>query len=144
MTALQMDAPQAWCWIAGPLTLQPSQSMMAMSYSKVGPCPGSGVPRGALVLRLLLLPGIVKSPLAGDFISMQCRELFQEMAIDIIPPYMIAAKVGPVVCPDNAIHSPGICFIPISPQVQEVMEKISQRIMDPGPHYPVMGTGFTS
>lgn len=25
---------------------------------------------------------------------MQCRELFQEMAIDIIPPYMIAAKVG--------------------------------------------------
>ena len=35
---------------------------------------------------------IVKSPLAGDFISMQCRELFQEMAIDIIPPYMIAAK----------------------------------------------------
>lgn len=26
---------------------------------------------------------------------MQCRELFQEMAIEIIPPYMIAAKVGP-------------------------------------------------
>lgn len=38
--------------------------------------------------------GIVKSPLAGDFISMQCRELFQEMNIDIVPPYMIAAKVG--------------------------------------------------
>lgn len=37
--------------------------------------------------------GIVKSPLAGDFISMQCRELFQEMNIDIVPPYMIAAKV---------------------------------------------------
>ena len=27
---------------------------------------------------------------------MQCRELFQEMAIDIIPPYMIAAKVEPL------------------------------------------------
>uniref|UniRef100_A0A6I8P8W7 Actin-like protein 6B n=1 Tax=Ornithorhynchus anatinus TaxID=9258 RepID=A0A6I8P8W7_ORNAN len=40
----------------------------------------------------VLQQGIVKSPLAGDFISMQCRELFQEMAIDIIPPYMIAAK----------------------------------------------------
>lgn len=38
--------------------------------------------------------GIVKSPLAGDFISMQCRELFQELNIDIVPPYMIAAKVG--------------------------------------------------
>ncbi|NWY74929.1 ACL6B protein, partial [Mystacornis crossleyi] len=36
--------------------------------------------------------GIVKSPLAGDFISMQCRELFQELNIDIVPPYMIAAK----------------------------------------------------
>nr|XP_060638854.1 actin-like protein 6B [Anolis sagrei ordinatus] len=36
---------------------------------------------------------IVKSPLAGDFISMQCRELFQEMNIEIVPPYMIAAKV---------------------------------------------------
>lgn len=41
-----------------------------------------------------LAAGIVKSPLAGDFISMQCRELFQEMNIDIVPPYMIAAKVG--------------------------------------------------
>ncbi|KAF4796119.1 actin like 6A [Turdus rufiventris] len=35
---------------------------------------------------------IVKSPLAGDFITMQCRELFQEMNIEIIPPYMIASK----------------------------------------------------
>lgn len=25
---------------------------------------------------------------------MQCRELFQEMNIEIIPPYMIASKVG--------------------------------------------------
>ncbi|KAG2467687.1 ACL6B protein, partial [Polypterus senegalus] len=40
----------------------------------------------------VLQQGIVKSPLAGDFISMQCRELFQEMNTDIIPPYMIAAK----------------------------------------------------
>lgn len=34
---------------------------------------------------------------------MQCRELFQEMAIDIIPPYMIAAKVRPLGSPG---HSP--------------------------------------
>ncbi|XP_066578441.1 actin-like protein 6B [Amia ocellicauda] len=40
----------------------------------------------------VLQQGIVKSPLAGDFITMQCRELFQEMSIDIIPPYMIASK----------------------------------------------------
>lgn len=48
---------------------------------------------GSQLFASLWLPGIVKSPLAGDFISMQCRELFQEMNIDIIPPYMIAAKV---------------------------------------------------
>ncbi|XP_063305870.1 actin-like protein 6B isoform X3 [Pelobates fuscus] len=40
----------------------------------------------------VLQQGIVKSPLAGDFITMQCRELFQEMGVDIIPPYMIASK----------------------------------------------------
>ncbi|CAM9752092.1 actin-like protein 6B [Lethenteron reissneri] len=40
----------------------------------------------------VLQQGIVKSPLAGDFITMQCRELFQETAIEITPPYQIAAK----------------------------------------------------
>ncbi|XP_048092327.1 actin-like protein 6B isoform X4 [Alosa alosa] len=40
----------------------------------------------------VLQQGIVKSPLAGDFITMQCRELFQEMNIEITPPYMIASK----------------------------------------------------
>lgn len=39
------------------------------------------------------LPGIVKSPLAGDFMSMQCRELFQDLGVEIVPPYMIASKV---------------------------------------------------
>ncbi|CAJ0916300.1 unnamed protein product [Ranitomeya imitator] len=38
------------------------------------------------------IEGIVKSPLAGDFITMQCRELFQDMGVEIIPPYMIASK----------------------------------------------------
>lgn len=38
----------------------------------------------------VLQQGIVKSSLAGDFITMQCRELFQEMIIELILPYMIA------------------------------------------------------
>ncbi|TMS20077.1 Actin-like protein 6A [Larimichthys crocea] len=42
----------------------------------------------------VLQQGIVKSPLAGDFMSMQCRELFQELSCEIIPPYMIASKDG--------------------------------------------------
>ncbi|XP_056419179.1 actin-like protein 6A isoform X2 [Hyla sarda] len=40
----------------------------------------------------VLTQGIVKSPLAGDFITLQCRKLLQEMNVDLIPPYMIASK----------------------------------------------------
>lgn len=50
----------------------------------------------SLRLRVILSTGIVKSPLAGDFMSMQCRELFQELNVEIIPPYMIASKVRSV------------------------------------------------
>ncbi|XP_034532411.1 actin-like protein 6A isoform X1 [Notolabrus celidotus] len=46
----------------------------------------------------VLQQGIVKSPLAGDFMSMQCRELFQELSVEIIPPYMIASKRRHDVC----------------------------------------------
>lgn len=35
---------------------------------------------------------IVKSPLAGDFITMQCRNYFDEHNVEIVPPYMIASK----------------------------------------------------
>ncbi|EHB16516.1 Actin-like protein 6A [Heterocephalus glaber] len=40
----------------------------------------------------VLQQGIVKSPLAGDFISMQWGELFQEMNIELTPLFMIASK----------------------------------------------------
>jgi len=40
-----------------------------------------------------LLSAIVKSPLAGDFVSMECRKLMEECKIDLIPAYMIASKV---------------------------------------------------
>ena len=42
---------------------------------------------------MLLLLAIVKSPLAGDFISIECRKLMEEYKIDLIPAYMIAGKV---------------------------------------------------
>lgn len=35
---------------------------------------------------------IVKTPLAGDFITMQCRNMFEEKGIEIVPSYMIASK----------------------------------------------------
>lgn len=36
--------------------------------------------------------GIIKSPLAGDFMSAQCTELFESLNVEIVPPYMIASK----------------------------------------------------
>jgi hypothetical protein len=36
---------------------------------------------------------IVKSPLAGDFISMECRKLIEERKMEVVPSYMIAEKV---------------------------------------------------
>lgn len=36
---------------------------------------------------------IVKSPLAGDFITMECKKLMEEQKIEVIPPYMIKSKV---------------------------------------------------
>ena len=36
---------------------------------------------------------IVKSPLAGDFVSLECKKLMEELNIDVVPPYMIADKV---------------------------------------------------
>ncbi|XP_030849315.1 actin-like protein 6B [Strongylocentrotus purpuratus] len=35
---------------------------------------------------------IVKSPLGGDFISMQCKEFFEDERIEVVPAYRIASK----------------------------------------------------
>ncbi|XP_052066732.1 actin-like protein 6B [Mytilus californianus] len=35
---------------------------------------------------------IVKSPLAGDFISMEIKKLMEELEIDVVPPYQIKTK----------------------------------------------------
>ena len=40
-----------------------------------------------------LFVAIVKSPLGGDFISLECRKVLEEMNIEIVPPYLIASKV---------------------------------------------------
>lgn len=40
----------------------------------------------------VLAQAIVKSPLAGDFVSMQCKQHLEENHVDLIPPYMIASK----------------------------------------------------
>ena len=42
----------------------------------------------------VLQQAIVKSPLAGDFITAQCRQMFEEQNIEIVPPYLIASKVN--------------------------------------------------
>lgn len=42
----------------------------------------------------VLSHAIVRSPLGGDYITMQCRQFLQENDIDITPQYMIASKEG--------------------------------------------------
>lgn len=40
----------------------------------------------------VLTQGIVKTPLAGDFITMQCKQLLEDLEIDYSPNYMIGSK----------------------------------------------------
>nr|CAG4642146.1 EOG090X0GT4 [Eurycercus lamellatus] len=40
----------------------------------------------------VLTQGIVKSPLGGDFLTMQCKQLLDSKDIEVVPPYLIAAK----------------------------------------------------
>ena len=39
-----------------------------------------------------LQQAIVKSPLAGDFVTTQCRQFLDEQKVEIIPPYLIGGK----------------------------------------------------
>jgi len=40
----------------------------------------------------VLTQAIVKSPLAGDLITMQCKQLLEDSIIEVVPTYMIASK----------------------------------------------------
>ncbi|KAK3103473.1 hypothetical protein FSP39_019490 [Pinctada imbricata] len=40
----------------------------------------------------VITQAIVKSPLAGDFITMESKKLMEELNIDVVPPYMIQNK----------------------------------------------------
>lgn len=40
----------------------------------------------------VLSQAIVKSPLGGDYISMQCKQFLQENDIELAPPYLVASK----------------------------------------------------
>ena len=40
----------------------------------------------------VLSQAIVKSPLAGDFMTTQCKQLLQDKGVDIIPTYMVAGN----------------------------------------------------
>lgn len=40
----------------------------------------------------ILYVAVVKSPLGGDFITMQCRQWLEDHGIEVIPPYLVASK----------------------------------------------------
>ena len=44
----------------------------------------------------VLQQGIVRSPLAGEFVTMEIKKMMEELNIEVVPPYMIASKVGTV------------------------------------------------
>lgn len=55
--------------------------------------PLSPVSRHSLrFFRFVLTQAVVKSPVGGDYLSMQCRQHLEERGIEIIPPYMVASK----------------------------------------------------
>lgn len=40
----------------------------------------------------VLTQAVVKSPVGGDYLSMQCKSHLEEKGIEIVPPYMVASK----------------------------------------------------
>ncbi|KAL8618987.1 Actin-like 6A [Nucella lapillus] len=40
----------------------------------------------------VLTQGIVKSPLAGDFIAKECGKLMEDLNVEVVPPYVISSK----------------------------------------------------
>ena len=83
------EARELWS-TAAPLIHQQFQSMMVMSSHKVNISNSDSLRISDAVFRLN--SGIVKSPLGGDFLTMQCKQLLDSKDIEVIPPYMIAAK----------------------------------------------------
>ena len=49
----------------------------------------------------VLQQAIVKSPLAGDFLTMQCRQALTDQNVEMVPPYMIAGKMSDLFNPDR-------------------------------------------
>lgn len=45
-------------------------------------------------LFLAACPAVVKSPLAGDFVTMQCKQFLEEQGVDIVPTYLLAGKAS--------------------------------------------------
>lgn len=44
-------------------------------------------------IQIFNFSGIVKSPLAGDFMTIECRKLMDELGVEVVPPYLIQSKV---------------------------------------------------
>lgn len=67
-----------------------------------------------------LLPGIVKSPLAGEFMTVECRKLMEELNIEVVPPYLIGNKVCGLVLVLSHVWCVPLCIIATRSAVSEV------------------------
>lgn len=88
-----MEEAQELLWIVEPLIRLLFRFMMDMYYHKVRIVKHDPHFCDISIFHdNFICTGIVKSPLGGDFISLQCTQHFDEHGIEVIPPYMIAGK----------------------------------------------------
>ena len=45
------------------------------------------------IFHFVFFLAVVKTPLGGDFVTMQCKQYFEDEKIEMIHPYFIASKV---------------------------------------------------
>lgn len=72
-----------------------SEFLVAFLFSNKGATQTSAIPvHDGYVLQ----QAIVKSPLAGDFLTMQCTQFLEEHEkVELVPHYLIASKVTTIV-----------------------------------------------
>ncbi len=66
------------------------------------------------------ISAIVKSPLAGDFISLEIQKYLDEEKVEVVPPYMIESKVSQItqwelllasLCPTTCLAKHLLCYV---------------------------------
>lgn len=90
--------------------------------------------KASSVCRHVLTQAVVKSPVGGDYISTQCLNYLSERGVEVVPPYVVAAKEVIPRSEDPAIWRrrpmpPNICDSWYNYMVKEVMQDFQATIL---------------